>query len=422
MARIRTYAETASLGDEALRDLASHGAAEERALACWRFMTRGQALTIAAGGPDDGTRQLLLLNFAVAGEVELLRAVAMCDPASGPRRDALSWLWRVAPAVGLEVSVAWLAGAADDSLVTEAIEVLPWSTWAPLAPALVRRLHPADDALRGRVLARWASGEGHTTLLATLHSAPKLADAGLRALLAAGRRYEFEVLAPLVADEGLLLSLLGPRLSPAARGWLLEVVQAALRAGRDPGPALVRLAQAHAAVPPSGLPRDAIALLQVLGAPVVVDWSLLRDELVALLTAPAEALRSGAAFVLVGLAGDVTPPEVRWHALDRADAALLAAWAHAADHGDLLTAAAEPDTPQYLRHAALAALYAAERVYPASAVAPICEAIERSFRVCVEGDAFDLTATVRDLMEGPLPPEAEAWFERMQDEYGGCGG
>lgn len=101
--RLDTYADTARLADHALREIARNGRAADRILACWRLMMRGQALAAdPTAGPDAGIRRLLLLNLASCQEVELLERIARHDPEAAVRRDAVVWVWRIAPDRGAQ--------------------------------------------------------------------------------------------------------------------------------------------------------------------------------------------------------------------------------------------------------------------------------------------------------------------------------
>ncbi|MCY1066329.1 hypothetical protein OV090_16235 [Nannocystis sp. RBIL2] len=260
--RFASYADTARVDDATLRAVAQDGAAEDRALACWRLMTRGQALTtIGAGGPDAGHRRLLLLNFAVAREVELLAAVAQFDPEPAIRREALGWLIRVAPSpVSAMLRVRMAAGEEPD-LALELVEANPQFAWDALAAELESRLSAADVATRARasdrlfevgdavppvlrraveakvnavlqrsMLSRWARSADHAALIEALTAWERGREAIVQALVEAGRSYPFEMLAPVAAagDAAAVAELLGPPYSPTAGAWLLGQVKAAL--------------------------------------------------------------------------------------------------------------------------------------------------------------------------------------------------
>ncbi len=88
---------------------------------------------------------------------------------------------------------------------------------------------PADDSTERARLDRWAASTDHASLLAAAAADSSLRDAALLALLGAGRRYPFAVLAPLCGEPGTdaLAELLGPPFDAPARAWILELFELA---------------------------------------------------------------------------------------------------------------------------------------------------------------------------------------------------
>jgi hypothetical protein len=460
--RFASYAETADVDDATLRAAAQDGAAEDRALACWRLMTRGQALTtIGAGGPDAGHRRLLLLNFAVAREVELLEAVAQFDPEPAIRREALGWLLRVAPSPVPAMLRVRAAAAAEPELVFELVEANPQFAWDALAAELELRLSAADVATRARasdrlfelgdavppvlrraveveanaalqrsMLSRWARSADHAALIEALTAWERGREAIVRALVEAGRSYPFATLAPVAAagEVAAVLELLGPPYSPAAGAWLLGQVKAALAEGRDVEVLLRRFAGAcrERAVTPAS-DDEAVLVLLLAGEEVPATLSA---GLSRLLQAPHRTLRLLAARELSRHA--IASPEVQAIALAELDEETLERWAASEHHASLLAAAVgaardaaspllswsevssalETALPRW--SAALSALAAAGRRAPWEALQPIAEALATEYVEPFQLEDSQVVAALICLLERPLVPAARRWLVVME--------
>lgn len=358
------YADTAPLDDAELRAIARDGVPVDQVLACWRLMTRGQALlTTDAPGPDPGIRRLLLLNLAIGQELGILAVIARHDPEPAIRKEAVAWLWRVAPAAGRECLREVLPRESDVGVVLELLHDLPDVPWQALTaeleqllehhaapvrhrvadllidsdggvrPALRCRLrHEADYPMWIALTARWAASRDHAALLDELVIAPGARADIVHALRKAGCRYPFEQLSRLVdkVDDAIVTTLMGPPYSAAARAWLL----ARVREGLD---AIDRLTDAYSGCTPEDtLSREDVARVQLLGAEARVAWSDLRAELESLLDAPFFAFL--AAERLLDLVDGISA-SIRQLALESAHPGLLARWAASDAHCDLLTAA-----------------------------------------------------------------------------------
>lgn len=445
--RFAGYGDTEALGDEELRQAAGSDDAMDRVLACWRLMTRGQALrTIPAFGPDAGIRRLLLLGLAAVQETALLTIIAEHDPAPEIRLEALVWVWRVAPAEGLALLRSRIVAETDDGVLRELPTVLPEVPWAALVPELegllqhdaaelrgraaelLLGLDPAvspavrraitgepDEELRARLLQRWAGSEAHASLLAAAAEAPAIAVAALQSLHAAGRRYEWEVLRAFEGPETRLgiVRVMGPPFSAEARGWLLARVQRALAAGEDPEELLGRLADAIAdGVPEPLAGEDRVVVELVAGEGTE---ALEPSALGHMLKSPSGLLRHRAAERWVTQAGEI-PEVVRRFALAEANPVVLARWADSSAHRELLTSlrprpGASP--PWQLYVFALAALAAARRVYPWAELAAITEATEDA---CAWTDDAGALGDLVAIIAQPWPAEARAWVMQIEPQ------
>ncbi|WAS92597.1 hypothetical protein [Nannocystis punicea] len=461
--RFASYADTAAIDDATLRAAAQDGAAEDRALACWRLMTRGQALTtIGAGGPDAGHRRLLLLNFAAAREVELLEAVAQFDPEPAIRREALGWLIRVAPSPVPAMLRVRAAAAEEPELVFELVEANPRFAWDALAAELELRLSAADVATRARasdrlfelgeavppvlrraveveanaalqrsMLSRWARSADHAALIEALTSWERGREAIVRALVEAGRSYSFEMLAPLAAagDAGAVTELLGPPYSPAAGAWLLGQVNAALADGGEVEVLLRRFAGAcsEGVVTPAS-DEDAALVLLLAGEEVAATLSA---GLSRLLQAPHRTLRLLAARELSR--HDLASSEVQAIALAELDEEMLERWARSEHHASLLAAAvgaardavsarlswsevsAAMETALSRWSAVLSALATAGRRAPWEALQPIAEVLATEHVEPFQLEDSQAVGALLCLLERPLAPAARRWLVVMED-------
>ncbi len=445
--RFAGYGDTEALGDDELRQVAEADDAMDRVLACWRLMTRGQALrTIGAPGPDAGIRRLLLLGLAAGQETALLVTIAEHDPEPEIRQEALVWVWRIAPAEGLALLRARIAAEADDELLRELPTTLPDVPWSELVPELeglllrdapglraraaellleldpgvssaVRRAIAAetDPELRARLLLRWAGSEAHATLLAAAAETPTLAVTALQALHAAGRRYEWEVLRSFEGPETRLgiVRAMGPPFSAGARGWLLARVQRALAAGEDPEELLGRLAEAIADGVPETLGGEDRVVVELLAAERGADIEA--SALAHLLKSSSRWLRHRAAERWVAQSPEI-PEVVRRFALVEANPVVLARWADSPAHHELL-ASLRPrpgvSLPWQLYVFAVAALAGARRVYPWDELAELTAATEDACAWTDDAGALaDLAAMIRE----PWPPEARAWVVQAEPQ------
>lgn len=418
----------------------------DRVLAYWRLVMRGRvSRRMPALGADAGIRRLLLLGLAVVQEAGLLATIAEHDPDPAVRREAVVWLWRVAPDEGLALLRACVLAEPDDEVLDALVGGLGEPLWAALAPELeallagpawqrvraaellidhgtsvsaaLRRAVVAepDPQVRARLLLRWAGSRAHASLLAAAAEAPAVASQALQALHAAGRRYEWELLRGLEAPDtrGVLVRVMGPPFSAMARGWLLARVQRALAAGDDPEELLGRLAEAIA----DGVPER-------LGAEDGVIVSLLANErgadlpawvLAQTLGSSSRWLRHRAAERWVAQAVDI-PQVVRRFALGEANPVVLARWARSDAHHELL-AALRPRTgtslPWQVNVFALAALAGAQRQYAWAELEAITGAAEDA---CAWTDDASALGDLVGMIAQPWPPEARAWAVQVEPQ------
>lgn len=436
------YGDTEALGDDELRRVAEADDGMDRVLAVWRLMARGQApRTLPVVAADAGIRRLLLLGLAAVHETALLKQIAVHDPDASVRQEALVWVWRLAWEEGLALLRARIVAEPDEAMLRELVASLPDMPWATLVPALERLLMRDVAALRGRaaellldhdpgvspavrrmistetepqlrarLLLRWAGSEAHASLVAAAIETPTVGLSALQALHATGRRFEWEVLRPLVGPDTwlALVRVMGPPFTSAARGWLLSRVQRSLALGEDPEELLGLLTEAIADGVPESLSeadRVVVALLGPRGEDVE------EAALGKMLASSSRWLRHRAAERWVGQAAEI-PEVVRRFALAEANPVVLARWAESSAHHELLDALrprAGASPPWQLYMFALAALAGARREYAWAELEAITAATEDA---CAWTDDAGALSDLVGMIARPWPQEARAWVVR----------
>jgi hypothetical protein len=119
-----TFDEVRELAEPELRQLLEHGRPEERVWAIWALALRSSDAfkeLARQAQPDAGVRRTLAVVLAGHGELELLVALARCDPAADVRAAAMHLVARLALEGKLPIELVQERAAAEGPVVRIAI-------------------------------------------------------------------------------------------------------------------------------------------------------------------------------------------------------------------------------------------------------------------------------------------------------------
>jgi hypothetical protein len=159
-------ARFAALGDE---DVVASLASEDpctRLAACWRLMTRDQAL--GAAPPTDGVRLLLIVNVASVQDLRMLEILAELDPCPTVRAAADTSLWRVARDRDRVVAflVARLAVERAPAVLVALLDLVPALPFELSSGSLQPLLENRSNEVRRRAMRLWIDADADDTPLA----------------------------------------------------------------------------------------------------------------------------------------------------------------------------------------------------------------------------------------------------------------